>query len=753
MNKKLSFKIRNNAVRILCAFMALMLLIPFAGSLVSAFDALIEVSEPVERSSSVIVSLGDSYSSGEGIEPFYGQNAPYSEKSYDSDWLAHRSELSWSGRLTLPDVDGTMASNRGTNWFFVASSGATTYHMKNHQFKETSSSIYDGETHALDPQLNVFNNMGNKRADYVTVTIGGNDVGFSDIITTAVASGKATFWNPNKLQNQINGIWNDFYKSIRGNIKKAYKDIAEAAGKQASIIVAGYPQLLSSDGGGGVFSEKEAGIINDAVHKFNNELEKLVAECRSEGLDIYFVDVEEAFSGHEAYTDHPYINPVYPGTKSEDLKWVQLASSYSVHPNSDGAKAYARCVQAKINEIEEIKHPKRETSDERDTVLVLDISSSMIGNPIMETQKAADAFVSTVLKEDASIGIVTFSDFASMNADFSKNESFLKNVISLISTYGATNTESGLARARELLSNSTAKKKIIVLMSDGEPNRGLVGDQLIEYADSLKDEGIIIYTLGFFSNCSSPSKAQKLMEGIASEGCHYEVDDASNLVFFFNDVADQITGVNYIYVRIACPVDVTVKYNGEVLCSKEDEINTRTSFGSLTFEDNPNRGSYETGVDNRIKVLRLKEGAKYDIDIRGTAEGSMNYTIGFMDSDGKYSDLREFNKIPIAKGTAIYTTAERASSSIMKIDSNGDGKIDTKLKAGKNGVGVPYKDFPWIAIIIALVLAAVVVLIVVLSARAGKRKAAIKYCRYCGFGLNAKATFCPKCGMQLRKTS
>ena len=39
-----------------------------------------------------MVSLGDSYSSGEGIEPFYGQNESTADKVKNQDWLAHRSE-------------------------------------------------------------------------------------------------------------------------------------------------------------------------------------------------------------------------------------------------------------------------------------------------------------------------------------------------------------------------------------------------------------------------------------------------------------------------------------------------------------------------------------------------------------------------------------------------------------------------------------------------------------------------------------
>ena len=56
----------------------------------------------------IMVSLGDSYSSGEGIEPFYGQDKKISEKVKDKNWLAHRSKKSWTGLLEVPGLTGTM---------------------------------------------------------------------------------------------------------------------------------------------------------------------------------------------------------------------------------------------------------------------------------------------------------------------------------------------------------------------------------------------------------------------------------------------------------------------------------------------------------------------------------------------------------------------------------------------------------------------------------------------------------------------
>ena len=62
----------------------------------------------------VVVSLGDSYSSGEGIEPFYGDTKRINtsivtdNKLYDKDWLAHRSTKSWPALLHFPGMpEGT----------------------------------------------------------------------------------------------------------------------------------------------------------------------------------------------------------------------------------------------------------------------------------------------------------------------------------------------------------------------------------------------------------------------------------------------------------------------------------------------------------------------------------------------------------------------------------------------------------------------------------------------------------------------
>lgn len=301
----------------------------------------------------IIVSLGDSYSAGEGIEPFFGQDKASADKVKDQDWLAHRSENAWSGMLKLDGVKGTMKDNRGTNWFFVAASGAETKHIKN-KFKKSYD--YDGEEGSLnlDPQIKIFDSIPAGTVDYVTITIGGNDIGFVDIMTAAAMK-------PSSLEKTIEKGWKKYDSSVRSKIKKVYKAVAKAAGPQATIIVAGYPRIMNSEGftvedvpfvGKITVSAETAAKVNEASDKLNEKIADLVDECKSEGMNICFVPVSKAFSGHEAYTKDTYINGIFTKAQPQDIDSGSILSGYSLHPNKKGAKAYAFVVQKKINELE-----------------------------------------------------------------------------------------------------------------------------------------------------------------------------------------------------------------------------------------------------------------------------------------------------------------------------------------------------------------------------------------------------------------
>lgn len=667
----------------------------------------------------IVVSFGDSYSSGEGIDDFYDSDLPLEERIKSEDWLAHRSEKSWPGQI----IANGEKMQKNVNWYFEATSGARTYHIVDTPHKKTAEKITDisfdlkngfeietlTNSETIDPQIKVISELHNegKQIDYITLTIGGNDANFTDIVMDTVLYGNVA---PDYLEYKISKVWDEFYNGdpndkdypeqeavpIRDRLYNTYKAIHESA-PEAVIIVAGYPTLFDQNGCF-YFSPEACQIVNKAVIEFNNEIENIVNRCKAEGMKICFVDVEGKFDGKEAYSHNKdsqtkkeidYINPIMLFSKPQDISDFELSSAYSMHPTEHGAKLYAEAVNAKIASIEKdngaSEWPTMASSDEREVVLVLDASGSMDGPPMEETKKASENFIKTVLKEDASIGIVAYDDEAYRISNFCMNETYLLNTLQSVNPGNTTNIEAGLKEAYSMLSQSDAKKKIIVLMSDGEPNEGLQGDALVEYANTLKDEGIYIYTLGFFGSISNKQAAQSLMERIASDGLHYEVDNADDLVFFFGDIADQIRGTRYQYIRIACPVDVEVKYNGEKLSSKDATESQRTEFGTLTFEENPEAA--DDSADNRIKILRLKEGVAYDIHIEGNGKGKMNYTIGFMDENGEYSDLREFKNIKITKKTEIDTVAANTSTTILKVDEDGDGKYDTYYSAKENERG------------------------------------------------------------------
>ena len=725
----------------------------------------------------VAISFGDSYSSGEGNAPYYGQDGV--DKYTDEDWLAHRSKASWPGRLEVDGVplasvkhsNNKEISRFGVRWYFYASSGAVANNIyAESQSKEGQKWLtyehFGGSGSEVKVQLKeavddlTRDGVKGNEVDYVTMTIGGNDVGFAKIVTDiAVRNG---FVDRDYLQNALNIAWYNFDKSDnprykntqrnrldieflerRGENEEAARDqIIESYVKireyfpQAKIIIAGYPTLLDDDrfeaylehqgksgfldklydyflvtdmslhGGMVGFADWEAWLVNQNVRDFNSELEKLVTGLEDEGFS--FVPVQDAFDGHES----EYLNGVMI-TGKQDLALRQLppVSAGSVHPKEKGLQAYADEVQKQLNTL--LEQSKENASPEsfggkvshgkesdaavgvmHDISLVLDISGSMEGEPLNATKQAASAFVDLALDNNAQTALVAYDDEAEVKSGLSASGSDLKAAIGQLTDGGGTNMESGLAAANSLLSSEVAAdRRYIVLMSDGQPNSGKTEDELVSYAQMIRDpdgdgkDDVIIYALGF----NEDAAGQELLRAIASEGCYYSVHDAQDLTGFFQDMADSINGVRFMYVRIACPVDVTVAAGGETLASAEEGRCMRTAFGTLSFEEGE-----DGDEEDPVKVLRLREGESYEIVITGTGDGTMDYAIGFIDDEGLYSDFRTFSEIDIASQTVVRTLAEAAEETTLTVDRDGDGTIDETYLAGPNEEGQPV-DNSWVA--------------------------------------------------------
>lgn len=325
-------------LRSLCLVLASMLLAlsPVATHAARAKDA---------SGKPVVVSMGDSYSSGEGTEPFYGQNS--SDKYSNEDWLAHRSEQAWPGKLQIGGV--TLVDGKDDYWHFVAASAALISHVTTEKEDRPWSQGGRSGTYQLPVQMDVFKTAGlAESVDYVTITIGGNDYGFRDIMTTAAT--ELSLISSGTLQTKIRQAEASLDSTILPALKETYQTILDTTGDQATLVVVGYPRLLAVSPSSILFDQTEAKLINGAVDTFDTKLAALIESMNDSR--IVFVDPRSAFSGHEAYTRDNYINEVTLGAEAQDIDQSIAVSAYSLHPNAKGQTAYASVVQAAIDEIE-----------------------------------------------------------------------------------------------------------------------------------------------------------------------------------------------------------------------------------------------------------------------------------------------------------------------------------------------------------------------------------------------------------------
>lgn len=211
-------------------------------------------------------------------------------------------------------------------------------------------------------------------------------------------------------------------------------------------------------------------------------------------------------------------------------------------------------------------------------VMVLDVSGSMSGNPITQLKRACYNFIDDILEEDsnAGIAIVTFESsvtaYTFQGSYFSNDRNSLRSVINGLGAGGGTAMNAGLRKADEILQlYGTAANKFIIQMADGEPNSGssyTKSDARYRYGKELTDpdgnsftcpssagyasevyntflgvENLYhIYSLGFFHGMSGTSKqfAATFMNDIQNKG-YFEVIDANNLSFSFEDIAESIS--------------------------------------------------------------------------------------------------------------------------------------------------------------------------------------------------------------------
>lgn len=227
---------------------------------------------PAQAASSVhYVALGDSYSSGLGAGSESG-SCELSPNAYGPLWAAANSPASFT---------------------FAACGGATTSDVINSQVSSLNSST-----------------------TLVSITIGGNDVGFSSIMETCVLESTSS------CENAISTAEQYANNTLPGQLNTMLADI-HAHAPNAKVIVLDYPDFYDLNV---FFCLGLSSADHQALDNGINDLDGVLQTAAAHSGDT-FADVRAQFSGHELCDGAGWLNSVT----------IPINNSY--HPTATGQKS------------------------------------------------------------------------------------------------------------------------------------------------------------------------------------------------------------------------------------------------------------------------------------------------------------------------------------------------------------------------------------------------------------------------------
>jgi len=217
------------------------------------------------------VALGDSYSSGVGTGSYISSSGDCkrSTKAYPYLWAA---------------------AHAPSTFDFTACSGARTGDVLSGQLGPLSAST-----------------------GLVSISIGGNDAGFSDVMTTCVLqSDSACLARINTAKAYVDS-------TLPGQLNNVYSAISAKA-PNAHVVVLGYPRFYKLGTTCVGLSETKRKAINDAADYLDTATAKAAADH-----GFTFGDVRTTFTGHEICSGSSWLHSV---------EWLNIGESY--HPTAAG---------------------------------------------------------------------------------------------------------------------------------------------------------------------------------------------------------------------------------------------------------------------------------------------------------------------------------------------------------------------------------------------------------------------------------
>lgn len=221
----------------------------------AAASSLLLAAAPAQAASSY-VALGDSYASGTGTRSYIddGTSCLRSTKAYPS----------------------LIAAAKGYALNFRACSGAKIADVTNTQLSALTSST----TH-------------------VSISIGGNDAGFADVLTECALPGWASNCN-----GKIDGAQNYINNVLPGALSTLYTSIRSKA-PNAKVVIVGYPRIFQGEDCNALtwFSPEEEARLNQMADLINT---RTSAAAGAKGFS--FANPTSRFIGHAVCDDVEWLN-------------------------------------------------------------------------------------------------------------------------------------------------------------------------------------------------------------------------------------------------------------------------------------------------------------------------------------------------------------------------------------------------------------------------------------------------------------
>lgn len=257
---------------------------------------------PVTPASRSLVALGDSYSSGEGNRPFLS-NAPGCNRSATMAWP----------QLVAAQLKLRMAGN-------LACSGATTKALTA-PFKNQS------------PQLDELKSKD--AATFVTTTLGGNDLGFADVLFSCVLAPRGCVKNGRLAEARRDLI------TVENALVRSYGRIKQAA-PTSRVVAVGYPNIMNRNVRNARLHCRWLGWDEGReLSRLANLVDAMTARAAARA-GVAYVSTRDVLAGHELCTGKAWVISLKPRASTQDR-------SASGHPNAAGQTAIARSVATSIS--------------------------------------------------------------------------------------------------------------------------------------------------------------------------------------------------------------------------------------------------------------------------------------------------------------------------------------------------------------------------------------------------------------------